>query len=179
MTCFSTAKKNIQGIVKWGNDGTEITSLSVMFHRSFITMWHHFNPQMQNFVDNFCVPSSVYGLLYMRNYWKTVSHNYPNDSGKCWNIPRVKLGQYPIFTPWYMLFMGWRWFAKKILIMSRKSTKLPSKNIIFRIYLVSEAVVHARSVLCKKGVEFDRTSRNFTKIIHLWITYIIANLFSK
>ena len=64
-------KLKINYIVKWGNDGTKITNLSVMFHRSFTTMWHHFNPQMQNFIDNFHVPSSVYRSLYMRNYWKT------------------------------------------------------------------------------------------------------------
>ena len=36
---------------------------------------------MQNFIDNFCVPSSVYGLLYIRNYQKTEAHNYPVDWG--------------------------------------------------------------------------------------------------
>ena len=68
-----------------------------------------------------------------------------------------------------MFFYGVKMVHKKIIDYSQvKSTKLPSKNFfIFRIYLVSEAVVHARGVLCKKGDEFDRTSGNFTKIIHL------------
>ena len=85
------------------------------------------------------------------------------------------MGQCPIFTPWYMFLYGVKMVHKKVIDYSQvKSTKLPCKNIfIFRIDLVSEAVVHARGVLCKKGAEFDRTSGNFTKIIHLWITYII------
>ena len=68
-------------IVNWGNDGTKITNLSVTFHWSFTTMWHHFKQQMQNFIDKFHVPSLVYGSLYMRNYQKTKSHNYPVDWG--------------------------------------------------------------------------------------------------
>ena len=71
----------LPNIFKWGNDGTKITTLSVMFHRSFTTMWYHFNPQMQNFIDNFHVPSLVQVAVYVRNYWKTESHNYPVDWG--------------------------------------------------------------------------------------------------
>ena len=77
----STILNNKIWLVKWVNDGTKITKLSVTFHGSFTTMWHLFNPRMQNFIDKFCVPSTVYGSLYMRNYHKTKSHNYHFDWG--------------------------------------------------------------------------------------------------
>ena len=68
-----------------------------------------------------------------------------------------------------MFFYGVKMVHKKIIDYSQvKSTKLPSKKIfIYKIHLVSEAVVHARGVLCKKGAEFDRTTGDFTKIIQL------------
>ena len=97
-------------------------------------MWHHFNPQMQNFIDNFCVPSSMYGLLYMRNYWKTESHNYPVDWGNVgtYQGQGVKLGQYPIFTPWYMLFYGLKMVHKKIIDFSQENQQsYPVKTFLF------------------------------------------------
>ena len=133
-------------IVKWGNDGTKIANLSVTFHQSLtwcgITLTH--KCKILSTISICQVPCMI---IVHEKLPKNQVPYYSVDWGKCWDIPRVKLGQCPIFTQWYMFFYGVKMVHKKIIDYSQvKSTKLPSKNIfIFResIYLVSEAVVHA------------------------------------
>ena len=115
-------------IVRWGNDGTKITNLFVTFHQSFTTRWHHFNPQMQNFIDNFHVPSLVYRSLCMRKYLKTKSQNYSID----WeNVGTYegKVGTMPHLYPMIYVFYRVRMVHKKIIDYNQvKSAKKPSKK---------------------------------------------------
>ena len=97
-------------VVKWGNDGTKITNLSVMFHwdGSFITMWHYYITQTQTFIDDFSMPSSVYACTG-RCTWeitKKLSSTITPLIGEMLGHTNAKVGTSPNFTPWCMVFVG-------------------------------------------------------------------------